>query len=138
MGSVGRWDEQIRPRRKEPKKRSWIIPAVAIAGGTALVFYLFRATPVPIHPHGQIGPAGGDNPNIPTIRVLPGDAVEVDGGQTTLAAAIARAARAGSANVRASGDARHGFVADVVRAIRESGAVVHVPDESVDPRTLAA
>jgi len=137
---VSRWEVDAAPRRPDPPKRGWIRPVLLVGAGVGIAYYLLSASPVTSDSRRrrEMMSGGGGGPDVapPTVRVLSGDAVSVDGVPSTIDAIRTIAARTGVAIVRASDDARHGFVSQVIDAIHSTGASVVVPDGLVDPAVV--
>ncbi len=103
--------------------------AVAIVGGGALVLWLLlRGKGVGL---GDAAAATTDRtPTPPPCRVrIDGDGITVDGERADLATTIARCGAAGSADLRATGDAITGVIAEVVQTLERAGVRVWATPE---------
>lgn len=98
---------------------------IAIVGGGALLLWLLWAG------RGKGKGSGGDGnqssaPAVVVVKIRSGDHIELDGVSSDLATTVARARAAGTARVIAVGDARHGWVTQVIDALRAAGVELYV------------
>jgi len=70
------------------------------------------------------GSTGGSPSALVTVRIRSGDRLELDGASADLAVVIARARAAGTARVLATGDARHGWITQVLAALKAADVVI--------------
>ena len=96
--------------------------AVAIGGGALLLWLIDRGS----RRRGAdgIAPTEAPPPSEVYVRIGSGDRLDLDGVSSNLPAAVARAGGAGVVHVVATGDAREGWVVEVMRALEAAGAVV--------------
>lgn len=118
------------------KERTHTGRTVAIVGGAGLLAWLLlRGGGGGIGKGAGKGPGNGATPRpvVPGSRCVvwmrAAERLEVDGVAADLPTAIARCQAVEYAEVHASGDARHGFVANVVAALYAAGIKMQVaPD----------
>ena len=70
------------------------------------------------------GSTGGHPSALVTVRIRSGDRLELDGASADLAVVIARARAAGTARVFATGDARHGWITQVIAALKAADVAI--------------
>lgn len=103
---------------------------IAVVGaGALLVWLLWRG-------HGKGKGKGGDGdrssaPAAVEVWIRSRDRIELDGVSSDLATTVARARTAGKARVHVTGDARQGWVENVVHALRAAGVDVGLPPEMI-------
>lgn len=91
-----------------------------IGGGAFLVWLLWRG-----RGKGKGSGGNGDHHSDPVIvRIRSGDQIELDGVSSDLATTVARARAAGATRVVATGDARHGWIVQVIAALKAAGVVI--------------
>lgn len=98
-----------------------------ISGGALLAWLLWRGRG---RGKGKGTGSGADDrdstPSVAEVRLRSGDRIELNGVSSDLATAVARASTAGTARVFAAGDARHGWVTQVIAALKTAGVAVDV------------
>ena len=96
-----------------------------IGGGALLVWLLWRGRG---KGKGSRGDGDGQSASATMeVWLRGGDRIELDGVSSDLATTVARARAAGMARVHVSGDARQGWVENVVHALRAAGVDVGLP-----------
>ena len=112
------------------RKRNNTGRAVAVIGGGALLLWLVASGGRGSGGHGGRGGTVARTvdalpPSEVHVRIRSGDRIDVDGVSSELSAAVARARAAGIARVVATGDARQGWVVEVLHALGAAGVVVY-------------
>ena len=113
---------------------STALTVAAIGGGALLLWLVLR------RPKGW-GWGGRSDTQQPTVRhavsivVRDGERVDVDGVRADLATAVNAARVAGTAQFRASGDARQGWVSKVFYALVDAGVEIRADAGSTDHLT---
>jgi hypothetical protein len=96
-----------------------------ISGGALVVWLLWRGYG---RGKGKGTGSGGDDrdstPSAVEVRLRSGDRIELNGVSSDLATAVAHARAAGMARVFATGDARHGWVTQVIAALKAAGVTI--------------
>jgi len=91
-----------------------------IGGGALLAWLLWRG-----RGRGKGSSGEGDHTSAPVIvRVRGSDQIELDGVTSNLATMVARARAAGATRVFATGDARHGWIVQVIAALKAAGVAI--------------
>ena len=93
-----------------------------IGGGALLAWLLWRG-------RGKGKGSGGDDdrssaPDAVEVWVRSGDQIELDGVSSDLVTTVARARAAGATRVFATGDARHGWIIQVIAALKAAGVAI--------------
>jgi hypothetical protein len=96
---------------------------LALAGGGAALLWLLWRGRGTRNARDQVRDHSDDRPDV-VVWICSGDRVKVDGVNLDLATAVDRARRARTANVFATGDARHGWVEQARDAMRAAGVDV--------------
>ena len=99
-----------------------------ISGGALLAWLLWRGRG---KGKGKGTGSGGDSdhssaPTSVEVWIRSGDRIEMDGSSSDLATVVARARAASVTHVHATGDARHGWVTQVIAALKTAGATIDV------------
>lgn len=98
-----------------------------ISGGALVVWLLWRGRG---KGKGKGKGSGDDRDSTPSaveVWLRSGDRIELNGVSSDLATAVARAGAAGTARVFATGDARHGWVTQVIAALKAAGVAINAP-----------
>jgi len=91
-----------------------------IGGGAALAWLLWRG-----RGKGKGSGSNRDQRSDPVIvRIRSGDQIELDGVSADLATTVARARAAGATRVVAAGDARQGWITQVIAALKAAGVAI--------------
>ena len=92
-----------------------------ISGGALLAWLLWRGRG---KGKGNEGDAGNHRSASVSVRIRAGDQIDLDGVSSDLTTTVARAHAAGAARVSATGDARHGWVTQVIAALKAANVAI--------------
>ena len=92
-----------------------------ISGGALIAWLLWRGRG---KGKGNEGDAGNHRSASVSVRIRAGDQIDLDGVSSDLTTTVARAHAAGAARVSATGDARHGWVTQVIAALKAANVAI--------------
>jgi len=96
-----------------------------ISGGALLAWLLWRGRGKGKGKgKGNEGDAGNHRSASVSVRIRAGDQIDLDGVSSDLTTTVARAHAAGAARVSATGDARHGWVTQVIAALKAENVAI--------------
>ena len=95
-----------------------------IGGGALLAWLLWRGRGKGKGKGKSSGGDGGHNSAPVIVRIRGSDPIELDGVSSDLATTVARARAAGATRVFATGDARHGWINQVIAALKAAGVAI--------------